>query len=288
MLKEETILFTIGQFAALHEINKKTLMWYDEIGLLKPVCIKENGYRYYSYQQSSTLETILTLRELNVSLNEIKHFMEHRTIDSFDHLLKEKTAQLSQTISRLKAIQKVLSNHQQNIKMLRSLDISEISLVQKQSRDLVSVDVSANISFEKEVERVIAETKKYQLHRLHDASYGSMLPVENLLQGKFDEYTALYIEMPYPVSKKGLHVQPAGTYLRAFCKGSWDKISGRYKEILAYADTHGLSFYGFAYEKGINELVIDTLDDYITQIEIPVKTNERKFHGRLPCKIKQR
>lgn len=272
MLKEETILFTIGQFAALHEINKKTLMWYDEIGLLKPVYIKENGYRYYSYQQSSTLETILTLRELNVSLNEIKHFMEHRTIDSFDHLLKEKTAELSQTISRLKSIQKVLSNHQQNIGMLRSLDISAISLVQKQSRYLVSVDVSANISFEQEVEQVVAETKKYRLHRLHDASYGSMVPVENLLGGKFDEYTALYIEMPYPVSKKGLHLQPAGTYLRAFCKGSWDKISDKYKEILAYVDKHGLSLYGFAYEKGINELVIDTLDDYITQIEIPVKT----------------
>ena len=43
MLKEKAALFTIGQFAALHEINKKTLMWYDEIGLLKPACIKENG-----------------------------------------------------------------------------------------------------------------------------------------------------------------------------------------------------------------------------------------------------
>lgn len=53
MLKEKAALFTIGQFAALHEINKKTLMWYDEIGLLKPACIKENGYRYYSYQQSA-------------------------------------------------------------------------------------------------------------------------------------------------------------------------------------------------------------------------------------------
>lgn len=67
MLKEKAALFTIGQFAALHEINKKTLMWYDEIGLLKPACIKENGYRYYSYQQSAALETILMLRELNVS-----------------------------------------------------------------------------------------------------------------------------------------------------------------------------------------------------------------------------
>ena len=30
MLKEKAALFTIGQFAALHEINKKTLMWYNK------------------------------------------------------------------------------------------------------------------------------------------------------------------------------------------------------------------------------------------------------------------
>ena len=32
-------LLTIGQFAAMHGINKKTLMWYDEIGLFKPAVI---------------------------------------------------------------------------------------------------------------------------------------------------------------------------------------------------------------------------------------------------------
>lgn len=42
-------------------------------------------------------------------------------------------------------------------------------------------------------------------------------------------------------------------------------------EILTYAKENHLQFYGFAYEKGINELVIDTFDDYITQIEIPIK-----------------
>ncbi len=271
MLKEERMLFTIGQFADLHEINKKTLMWYDEIGLLKPACTKENGYRYYSYQQSAALETILMLRELNVSLAEIKLFMEHRTMDSFNCLLRDKIAELSRTISHLKSMRKILSGHQRKIEMLRSLDISAISLVRQQSCRLVSVDVSADTSFEKEVGRVIAETKKYQLHRLHDASYGSMIPVENLLQGKFDEYTALYIEMPYPISEKGLHLRPAGTYIRAFCKGSWDNISDKYKEILAYADKQGLSLYGFAYETGINELVIDSMDEYITQIEIPVQ-----------------
>ena len=222
MLKEKAALFTIGQFAALHEINKKTLMWYDEIGLLKPACIKENGYRYYSYQQSAALETILI-------------------------------------------------NQQQDMDMLRSLDIAEISLVEKQSRYLVAVDMAENLSFEQEIERVIAETKKHQLRRLHDASYGAMLPVEHLYQGKFSEYSAIYIEMPFPVSKRGLHLQPAGTYLRAFCKGNWEKLPERYKEILAYAKKQGTTLCGYAYETGINELVIDSIDDYITQIEIPIK-----------------
>ncbi len=31
-MNKKSQLLTIGQFAALHGINKKTLMWYDEIG----------------------------------------------------------------------------------------------------------------------------------------------------------------------------------------------------------------------------------------------------------------
>ena len=48
-------------------------------------------------------------------------------------------------------------------------------------------------------------------------------------------------------------------------------MPGKYKEILAFANQQGLSLYGYAYETGINEIVIDNIDDYITKIEIPVK-----------------
>ena len=78
-MEEKSKLLTIGQFAALHGINKKTLMWYDEIGLFSPVVVNsENGYRYYNYYQSSILETILLLRELDVSIAEIQAFMQNR------------------------------------------------------------------------------------------------------------------------------------------------------------------------------------------------------------------
>ena len=41
MSEGKNTLFTIGQFAALHGINKKTLMWYDEIGLFCPAVVKD-------------------------------------------------------------------------------------------------------------------------------------------------------------------------------------------------------------------------------------------------------
>ena len=76
MLSEHNKLFTIGQFASIHGVTKKTLMWYDKISLFKPAVVGENGYRYYTYFQSPTLETILMLRELNVSIPEIQTFCQ--------------------------------------------------------------------------------------------------------------------------------------------------------------------------------------------------------------------
>ena len=77
-------------------------MWYDEIGLLKPAAVRENGYRYYTYQQSSTLETILMLRELQVSIREIQEFLKNRSAASLEMLLIEKGRELDHTITHLK------------------------------------------------------------------------------------------------------------------------------------------------------------------------------------------
>lgn len=265
-------LFTIGQFAKLHEINKKTLMWYDEIGILKPAVIKENGYRYYSYQQSSLLETILMLRELGVSLPDIQHFLQNRSARSLQSLLSEQIEELDRTIAHWKALRASMEKRIQDLEAVCALDVSEISIVKKSApRYLAIVPTSKDTPVEKEIELVVTEAKKYQLRRLHDASYGAMLPVESIYAGHLEDYSALYIDLPSPVHRKGLHIQPKGTYLRAFSKGAWENLPGRYLQLLDYAKAHHLRFTGFAYEKGINDPVIDTIEEYITQIEIPVE-----------------
>ena len=135
----------------------------------------------------------------------------------------------------------------------------------------MTVEIDRDTSFEKEVELITAETARYGLGRLHNASYGSMIPVSSLQEGSFDDYTRLFIEIPFLPRKKGLHIQPGGTYLRAFHKGDWNQLPQRYQAILSYAREQGLTLSGFSYEKGINETVADRMEDYIVQIEIPVR-----------------
>ena len=270
-MDEKSKLLTIGQFAALHGINKKTLMWYDEIGLFKPAAVNPvNGYRCYNYYQSPILETILLLRELDVSIGEIQDFMKNRSAQHMKELLDEKIGELDLQIMHLQAVKQTLCNHQQNMTALLTMDLSEIAVVEKEERCLVTVDIDKDITFEQEVELITAETARYQLGRLHDASYGSMIPVASIENGKFDDYTKLFIEIPSLSQKSGLHIQPKGLYVRAFHKGGWDTIPRRYEEILSYARQKQLTLSGFSYEKGINETVIDRIEDYIVRIEIPI------------------
>ncbi len=272
-MEKKRKLLTIGQFAALHGINKKTLMWYDEIGLFHPSFIHpENGYRYYSYYQSAILETILLLRELDVPVDEIQAFMKNRSAANMEQLLQEKIENLDRDLAYLKAVRKTLSYHHRNMQTLLTMDLSEISIVQKKERSLVTVNINQDTTFDKQVEMITAETKKYQLRRLHDASYGTMIAVDSLQSGDFDDYSKLFIEIPFPIKKAGLHIQPAGDYVRAFYRDATESPVLCYQKIFEYAEEHGLTLSGFSYEVIINENVIDHAEDALVQIEIPVKS----------------
>lgn len=170
-MNKKSGILTIGQFAAMHGINKKTLMWYDEIGLFKPAAINpENGYRCYNYHQSPVLETILLLRELDVSVPEIQDFMKNRSAENMKALLEERITDLERQITHLQAVRTSLCTHRQNMDTLLTMNLSEISVIEKEERCLITVDVNKDTSFEEEVELITAETEKYHLGRLHEAS----------------------------------------------------------------------------------------------------------------------
>jgi DNA-binding transcriptional MerR regulator len=70
-------MIRIGDFSKLSRVSVKTLRYYDEMGLLKPVSVDAfTGYRLYEYNQLSVLHRILALKDLGFSLEEIGRFLD--------------------------------------------------------------------------------------------------------------------------------------------------------------------------------------------------------------------
>ena len=65
MIPQETT-FTIGQFAAIHGIHKKTLMWYDQVGLLSPAFVGELSLSGTLRPVAGMLPMALAAREAGV------------------------------------------------------------------------------------------------------------------------------------------------------------------------------------------------------------------------------
>lgn len=85
---ENKHLFTIKEFAQLHHLNKRTLHYYDEIQLFSPKIKKANGYRYYTPEQSGELEYILALKQLGLSLQELKCYLANPDKKFYIRLLR--------------------------------------------------------------------------------------------------------------------------------------------------------------------------------------------------------
>src|SRR5262245_17147378 len=69
-------MISIGDFSKLGQVTVKTLRFYDEVGLLQPERVDAcNGSRYYVFEPLARLNTILALKDLGLSLEQIRDLL---------------------------------------------------------------------------------------------------------------------------------------------------------------------------------------------------------------------
>ena len=68
--------YTVNRLAQISGVSKRTLRYYDEIGLLRPERVNPNGYRIYGQMQVDLLQQILFYRELGLPLEEIREIIK--------------------------------------------------------------------------------------------------------------------------------------------------------------------------------------------------------------------
>jgi DNA-binding transcriptional MerR regulator len=68
---------TIGEYAVATQLTAKALRLYDEQGLLKPTLVDPaSGYRYYQADQVATGRLVRTMRDMNLSLAQVRHLLD--------------------------------------------------------------------------------------------------------------------------------------------------------------------------------------------------------------------
>lgn len=263
--KEDFSKLTTAQFASLHEVNKRTLHYYDSIGLFSPETKGDNNYRYYDSSQSIHFEYILMLKELNMSIAEIKSYVDAPNADDFIAIVDQKTKEIDQKIKKLTQTKDLLQTKKQQLLLCESETDTGIHLVQCPQE----VYLTAPFAFhEDEMKDLFSYIKKVWGIKQCRAGVGSYLSTDKIERQDFEEYDGLFTPALDPHTQQNLFIKPSGTYLCTYAKGGWDKLPDAYEQLLDYARSHNLKLTGYAYERGMNDFVIQSKTDYITQIMV--------------------
>lgn len=261
------IFINSSQFAKLHNVNPRTLHYYDDIGLFSPKQKGENGYRYYDSSQGLTFEYIRMLKELHMSIEEIKHYLSNPNPDDFKKIADRKSAEITAQIQKLKQTQHLLDKRRRQIAICEHAFDETIHIVtRKQERLLITSSTFEN----DDLSSLLIHIKQLWGIEQYRVGIGSYISVDRLLQKQFDEYDGLFSYALPGASSNELYLRPKAEYLCTYFKGTWDSLPDKYRQIIAYAEEHRLKLTGYAYEWGMNEFAIKDERDYITQILIQI------------------
>lgn len=269
--ENEIIKLTVSQFAKLHNVNKRTLHYYDEIGIFSPDYKGDNGYRYYDYMQGVDFEYIKMLKELNMGLDEIKRYIDNPNEEDFKEIADVKIKEIDQEIRTLNRRREVLED---KLKKLNKCD----DVRKKNSVKVIECEEQkffyTPFKFEDDdLKQLISHIKDVWTVDEYCKGIGSFVSVEKIQRGEFEEYDGLFIEMLDDIDSDNMIIKPKGKYICAYHMGDWDTLPDFYGEIVKYAEENNLTLVGYSFEIGMNDFAISDMKDYITQIMIRVEEN---------------
>lgn len=110
-------MWKVGEIAAKTGLSIRTLHHYDEIGLLSPTVRTEAGHRKYSDADVQRLQQIVSLKQLGLSLEQIKDVLENKRIGLADVLrmhakrVDDEIRAYNQVGKRLRFLLRLLDRH---------------------------------------------------------------------------------------------------------------------------------------------------------------------------------
>ncbi|MGN0807698.1 MAG: GyrI-like domain-containing protein [Candidatus Coproplasma sp.] len=263
-------MYKIGEFSLLSKMTVKALRFYEEQGLIKPCFVDEfTSYRYYSADQLAQVEFIVKLREIGLSVKDIKRVFSGEDLNL---ILEERKKSIDEQIglcnSQLLKI-KLMQKEQAMKEQIFIKEIPEYTVYYKDGKIANFGEIPAFVLWAgTECAKANPNLKCVEPNYCY-LSY---------LDGEYrEENIAIrYVEAVESVGVETENIKFT-TIPKTKCvciqhKGAYADMRSSYNEIIKYIEDNGLKIDGFP-----RECYIDGCwnkqneDDYLTEIQFPVK-----------------
>ncbi|MNO37057.1 HTH-type transcriptional regulator HmrR [compost metagenome] len=272
-------MLSIGEFSKICEVSTKTLRYYAEIGLIHPDEINpENGYRYYSIKQLTTMLFINRLKSYYFSLEEIKDILEWEQ-DQFEerlsaalHLKKRELQEKLRTYEyTLKQMNHDVLNLEKGISIMSYLNKIEVQLVETKpmnilyTRQMLNSDDYA-LGYGKYFSKLYETIAREKLTLLgtpitiyHSQEYNPAgndtefaLPIEEIVNGTRELNEGLCAKSVY--------------------KGPYSEMTSVYAKLTEWIENEGFELVNSPYEIYLTDPThITDPADHVTEVYFPVK-----------------
>ncbi len=244
--------FTPGELAKLLGISKQLLLYYDKNDIFSPEFVDEKGYRFYVLSQYFTLQIIISLRKLDVSLKEIKAYLKSKDINLLKDIYRNKQQEYKKQIEELLYLEKTMQQKISFLNDIQNLPLNQILLELQEEEHLY---FSEDISFQTPIKHRMNILAKHMLPVFSHPSFQ-----EYLMGFHYDSNEFFYKDLitQYNVfisANSKLHynnpikkTKEKSLYLCVYCNAHYGVIDSKIKErILKFVEQNKLHMHGGIY-----------------------------------------
>lgn len=271
--------FTVGEMAKLYHMSKQALIFYDREKVFCPKYVDpDNGYRYYTGDQLELLDSILMLKEMGLSLKEIREYLNIRDTDVSIEIMEQKYSDIQKQLERLALVKGRLYHKLETLKEIKEQE-GKILFLPMAEREYMAVE---RVEAPNQLLQVDIATKRL-LKKASERDFpyyyqlGVMVPVEKLQKGKYVEAEYACLPLQYRIEDDCCEEKKEGSYIRGYHVGDYDTIGITYEKMLERIREEGLEAEGFSYEYCVlDSLTTRNMQEYVTEIQIPVRRPEKR------------
>lgn len=231
--------YQINEISKLYGIGLDSLRYYERIGVLKPLRGK-NGYRLYSLNDIYKLNIIKDLRQLGMSMKQIKEYLDGQCIENTIGLLENEKNLIRVQMEQLEKTRQSIERRMAQISEFSQVRAGEF--VVKKLSERPCLQLNTDITRDEEMDLAIKKLHRKYENRIHDFGsqpMGGILSAGDMRAGIYSLFHSVFFVMDQKEQKADFVLQ-AGYYLTYCYHGDYKQSPDRIKEVLAHGKEMGV------------------------------------------------